>query len=171
MLCFVITVYLFLQFFPFSFHTLILWLYPKAFGEVDRPKAGDVKEFTFIWHHCFHQSILTYCRFVLSRTTPLLFESNRSVQNALWKSAGAGHHQLLTPALERAGWCRNSLEERDTANHLRGSIWPPRWVEPHGSFPIIYNVDLSTRGWSNTSLFSSPGNSFQTVIFLPHLLF
>lgn len=32
------------------------------------------------------------------------FETTRSVQNALWKSAGAGHHQLLTAAVEQAGW-------------------------------------------------------------------
>lgn len=32
--------YLFLQFFPFSFHILIPWLYPKLFWEIDRPKAG-----------------------------------------------------------------------------------------------------------------------------------
>lgn len=137
---FVITVYLFLQFFPFSFHTLIPWLYPKVFWEVDRPKAGDIKEFTFIWHHCFHQSILTYCHFVLSRTSLLLFESIRSVQNALWRLAGAGQHQLLTGAVEHADWHRNcsSLEEGTSWGAASGCcLGRATWIIPchfqHGS--------------------------------------
>lgn len=144
----------------------------KVFWEIGRPKAAHVKKFTYIWLHCFHQSILTHYHFVLSRTTLLLLEAISSVWDTLWKSAGAGQQQLLTGVMEHP-WLAQELQllggggrcwsaERQ---HLATAV-----IAPRGSFPVIYNMDLSTCVWSNTSLSFSPGNCFQTLSLLPRLL-